>query len=233
MLSIIVPTYNERDNVRSLIPAVAGVLTREGIEGEILIVDDDSPDGTAESARDLAAEHPVRVVARRSERGLSGAVIRGIAESRGEILAVMDADHSHSPESLAAMYAAIRNGAKLVVGSRHVAGGGMADWPLHRRIVSRAAAWLALGLTSVRDPTSGFLMFRREILEGVELTPRGFKIGLELMVKGRHGGAVVEVPILFTDRLHGQSKLSGQVATQYLRHLWELYRFRLTVGRRH
>ncbi|NIS34469.1 MAG: glycosyltransferase, partial [Actinobacteria bacterium] len=120
----------------------------------------------------------MRVIERRGERGLSGAVIRGIEESRGDVVAVMDADLSHPPESLAPMYEAIGAGAGLVVGSRHVPGGGMDGWPLHRRLISRWASWMAAGLTPVRDPTSGFLMFRREIVDGVELAPLGFKIGL-------------------------------------------------------
>ena len=164
---------------------------------------------------------------RKHERGLAGAVIRGFAESRGDVLAVMDADHSHPPESLLAMHAAILRGSHLVVGSRRVTGGGIEAWPFHRRLISRAAALLAAGLTPVRDPTSGFLMLRREVVEGVELSPVGFKIGLEIMVKGRHRGRIEEVPIRFVDRRHGQSKLSGAVAGQYIGHLLALYRYRI------
>jgi len=176
--------------------------------------------------RELGSRYPVRVIVRRDARGLSGAVLRGIDEAQGDILAVMDADLSHPPESLVAMHEKIVDGNVLVVGSRHVAGGGIEGWPAHRRWISRGASWLAAGLAPVRDPMSGYLMFRREVLDGVELEPLGFKIGLELLVKAKHGGAIAEVPIRFVDRRHGHSKLTGAVAAQYLRQLIALHRWK-------
>ena len=206
MLSIIVPTYSERENIGPLIRSVTRVLAGAKLDGEIVVVDDASPDGTAECVRELMTSYPVRVVVRENARGLSGAVLRGIDDAQGDVLAVMDADHSHPPEALTVMHTSIAGGNRLVVGSRHVAGGSIEGWPAHRRWISRGAAWLAAGLTPVRDPMSGYLMFRREILEGVELAPLGFKFGLELLVKARHHGAVAEVPIRFVDRRHGESK---------------------------
>jgi len=226
MLSIIVPTFNERENIGALVRSVAGVLERAEPAGEILVIDDASADGTAERVRELGSRYPVRVIVRRDARGLSGAVLRGIDEAQGDILAVMDADLSHPPESLVAMHEKIVDGNVLVVGSRHVAGGGIEGWPTHRRWISRGASWLAAGLTPVRDPMSGYLMFRREVLDGVELEPLGFKIGLELLVKAKHGGAIAEVPIRFVDRRHGHSKLTGAVAAQYLRQLIALHRWK-------
>lgn len=228
MLSIVVPTFNERENIRSLIPIVDARLREAGVEFELIVVDDASPDGTADVARELGQRLPVRVEVREGERGLSSAALLGFELSRGEIIALMDADHSHPPDALIDMHRAIEEGAMLVVGSRHVEHGGSRGWPLRRRLISGFARLLARGLTPVRDSTSGFMMFRREILVTAGLNPAGFKIGLELMVKGRHGGRVMEVPIEFTDRLHGESKLTGRVAAQYLGQLMTLYVGRLT-----
>lgn len=232
MLSVIVPTYEEKENLHELLTRVLATFARLDEPAELLIVDDNSPDGTAAAAESLAAElkagERVRVLLRTEDRGLAKAVTAGIAAARGDVLAVMDADLSHPPELLTDMLAAIRGGADVAVGSRYVAGGGTVDWPWWRQLISRVAAMLARPLVGFRDTTSGFFALRRASLEGVELKPRGYKIGLEIIARLRRP-RVVEVPIVFRDRRFGSSKLSGAVMGAYLVQLGALYRERFPV----
>lgn len=223
MLSVIIPTYNERKNVVSLTMEVQNALSSGGItDYEILFMDDDSPDGTA--AVITALKDPrVRVVNRRGRpRGLAYAVIDGFREGRGEIFAVMDADLSHPPKVLPALVRAVMDGAEIAVGSRYVKGGGVYNWPWKRRFVSRVACLMARPVTPVRDSTSGFFAIRRSAIEGVTLNPYGFKIGLEVFVCARHQGKIQEVPYVFTDRREGTSKLGGMIMWLYLKQLGHL-----------
>ncbi len=223
MLSVVVPTYNERENMGPLIETVFHALYSKGIEAELIIVDDDSPDDTAGAARAMATMYPIRCIVRRKEKGLATAVLRGMAEARGDVVAVMDADLSHSPEYLPMLYDAVsRDGADVAVGSRYVKGGGSNGWPFKRLLASRAAGMCARGLTSVRDATSGFFAFRKDVVEGVRLRPVGYKICLEVIVRG-NASRVVEVPIIFKDRTCGTSKLGAGAILDYFRHLAVLY----------
>lgn len=229
-LSVIVPTYNERENIR---PLIERTLAAMGGSGELIIVDDDSPDGTAESAvavaESLGAAERVRVVVRKGERGLASAVTRGFREAKGRVLAVMDADLSHPPELLPRLLEPIMAGrADIAVASRRVHGGGSSGWPLRRRIVSWVAGLLARPLVPIRDTTSGYFAFRRDVLEGIELRPIGYKIGLEIFARAR-GARFEEVPFVFTDRASGKSKLGGAVMLAYLVQLAALYRERLPL----
>jgi dolichol-phosphate mannosyltransferase len=230
MLSVIVPTYDERDNLRALFERALPVLRALGEPSELIVVDDASPDGTAEAARSLAEEMGasdlVRVEVRTSDRGLAKAVAHGLGVAAGDVVAVMDADLSHPPELLPALLAPIRAGdADVTVGSRRVPGGGVSNWPLRRRFASWSAAWLARFLTPVRDTTSGFFAVRRDLLEGVALEPIGYKIALEVLVR-TGAWKVIEVPFVFTDRTAGASKLGGRVVLAYLQQLEGLYRLR-------
>ena len=223
MISVIVPTYNESKNAPSLISQIEENFQKAGMtDYEILVMDDDSPDGTANIVNDLKNPKARAVNRRGKPRGLAAAVIDGFGHARGEVLAVMDADLSHPPAVLPDLIRAINEGAVLAVGSRYVPGGGVANWPWKRRFVSRVSCLLARPVTAVKDATSGFFAFRREVIEGVELSPRGFKIGLEIYVKGLHRNMIKEVPFVFTDRREGESKLSGKVMGLYLRQLWAL-----------
>ncbi len=225
-LSVIVPTLNERENIRPLVEGVFAALEKGGIRGEMIIVDDDSPDGTAEAARSMAAGYPVRTVVRREDPGLAAAVLEGIGQAAGEVGAVRDADLSHPIEALPELYRAVsEEGAEMVVGSRYVPGGGTEGWPRTREILSRGAGLMARGLTRVKDPTSGFFAIRRNLLDGIEFDPIGYKICLEIMVKARIG-SVREVPIIFHERHWGSSKASSRTAMEYLRHLLKLYIFK-------
>jgi dolichol-phosphate mannosyltransferase len=212
LVSIVVPTYNEAQTVPVLARRLSAAL--RGREWELIVVDDGSPDGTAAVAAALAPELPVLVVRRPGKLGLASAVMDGWAEARGEILVVMDADLSHPPESVPSLVDAVAGGADMAVGSRYVRGGGTVDWPLRRRIVSRVACLMGNVLVPVRDATSGFFALRREVIAGVRLDPIGFKIGFEVIARGRHR-QVVEVPYVFRDREHGASKFGTREILNY------------------
>lgn len=228
-VSVVVPTYREAENLPSLIERIAAVRSQHGLELELLIMDDDSRDGSAE----LCASRPepwVTLVTRTSERGLSAAVLDGLRRARGDVLVCMDADLSHPPEALPALLAKLDEGADFVIGSRYVDGGSTSDdWGFLRWINSRVATLLARPLTAARDPMAGFFALRRATFSaGRELNPVGYKIGLELIVKCACE-RVVEVPIHFEDRVHGESKLTLRQQLLYLKHLRRLYTFKYGV----
>jgi dolichol-phosphate mannosyltransferase len=231
MVSMVVPTYNERERLGHFVRALAGVLRDARIDGEIIIVDDNSPDGTGEVADGLARELPVRVVHRSGKLGLGSAVMAGFAAARGELLGVMDADVSHPPERVPVLVAALlETGADVVVGSRYIPGGGTRNWPLSRAIMSRTACLVARLVTPVRDAASGFFVLRRPVIQGVEIKAAGFKICLELLVRGSVR-SVVEVPYVFTDRAAGQSKMNHREALGFLVQIGQLYRWERREGK--
>lgn len=223
-LSIVVPTYNEAGSLPLLVDRLAKAFA--GRAWELVVVDDGSPDGTADLADRLGRAHPVRVIRRAGKAGLASAVVAGFAAASGDVLMVMDADLSHPPEVAPRLADAVADGADLAVGSRYVAGGGTQDWPLKRRIVSRAACLMGNLLVPVRDSTSGFFALRRSVIAGVTLNPIGFKIGFEVMARGRYQ-KVVEVPYTFRDREHGKSKFGQREIFQYLIQLGQVARDRV------
>ena len=227
-LSVVIPTFREVRNLDPVARAVDAALRERRLSYEVIFVDDNSQDGSEELAAQLAATLPVRMIVRRDERGLSTAVLRGIDEARGEYVVVMDADLSHPAERIPDMLALLESGASdFVVGSRYVAGGSLdSSWTWFRHLNSKVATWLALPLARVRDPMSGFFALRRADAPAAHrLSPIGYKIGLELLVKGEFKKPG-EVPIHFADRVHGESKLSWKEQVRYLRHLRRLYQFR-------
>ncbi|MFH1618440.1 MAG: glycosyltransferase, partial [bacterium] len=223
-LSLVIPTFDEKDNIPVLIGQVRAALV--GIPYEIIVADDDSPDGTWQVAEACAKHAPeVRVLRRMHSRGLSGAVVDGFNIARGRFLGVMDADLSHDPKILPLMLEAVRNGADFAVGSRRVAGGGADKWPWFRRLYSNVGTLFAKAFLNVpmADPMSGYFMTRRELFEEVRpgLNPKGYKILMELVV--RSGTiSIREIPFIFRDRKQGQSKLTSRVAGKYLEMLWDL-----------
>lgn len=224
-VSVIIPTYRERDNLVRLLPALFGVFYEASLSGEVIVVDDDSDDGTETLCRTLGTVKPLRLITRRDERGLATAVVRGLCEANAEICVVMDADFSHPPEEVPALVAALlHSDREMAIGSRYVEGGAIdANWSRFRRLNSRVATLLAQGLTHIADPLAGFFAIRRNVVErGGELRPLGYKIALELIVRC-DCRKVVEVPILFRDRAEGESKLSLRQQWLYLRHLARLY----------
>lgn len=237
-VSVILPTYREAENLPHLLPRISESLQAAGLEYEIIIVDDGSADGTQAVCERLSEDLPLRLVVREGERGLATAVIRGMQEAEGDVLVVMDADGSHSPAVLPDLVAAVTDGVHdLAIGSRYVPGGSTDEGHgvLHR-LNSHAATLLARPLTRARDPMSGFLALRKETVEqGDSLTPVGYKIGLELIVKchleGPGGGRrIIEIPIDFGVRVHGASKLGLRAQIDYLRHLGRLFAYKV-LGR--
>jgi dolichol-phosphate mannosyltransferase len=223
--SFIIPTYNEAGGIEKLLRAVDGVFKANGLDGEIVVVDDNSPDGTGAIVDRLSAELPVRCLHRPGKLGLSSGVIDGWKFARPESLAVgcMDGDFSHDITIVPKMVEALASGAYgLAIGSRYVPGGGIANWPKKRIITSKVACMLARPLTPINDITSGFFLVRRDALEGVDLDPIGFKIGLEVVAKAHYGKAL-EIPYVFTDRVAGESKLNQSEIFNYLKQLRNLY----------
>ncbi|RPJ60272.1 MAG: polyprenol monophosphomannose synthase, partial [Acidobacteria bacterium] len=222
-LSIVIPTYNERERLEDVVAAVAGAFSAHRIDGEVVVVDDNSPDGTGSLADALASRYPVRAVHRPAKLGLGSAVIDGFAAAGGRALGVMDADMSHPPSIVPALLAVLQAlDVDLVVGSRYVSGGAWRNWPFPRVIMSRVACALARPLTPVRDAMSGLFIARREAVEGVRIEAAGFKIGLELLLRSRIS-SVAEIPYEFADRVGGQSKMSTREAVAFLFQLRTTY----------
>lgn len=226
VLSVVVPTYNERARLGELVTALFDVFREHQIFGELVIVDDNSPDGTGALADELATRHRIHVVHRSGKLGLGTAVVAGFARASGDVLGVMDADLSHPPTALPRLLQALQEEhADLAIGSRYVSGGSTKNWPLVRRVMSRFACLLARPVTDARDATSGYFLIRREAVQGVQITAGGFKICLELLVRGRVG-SLVEVPYEFVDRAAGDSKMSWREATGYFWQVRDLRRYR-------
>lgn len=236
-LSLVLPTYNESKNIGEMLLKLSQLLGGAfGEAYEIIVVDDDSPDRTWEVASALAQQYPnVHVMRRQGERGLSSAVIRGWQAARGEFLGVIDADLQHPPQVVLALAAEVQRGADVAVASRHVAGGGVSDWGLARRIVSRGAQFLGLlilpgVLSRVSDPMSGCFIVRRSAVRDVALRPVGYKILIEILGRGRCSW-IAEVPYVFRERVDGESKASLKIYLEYLRHLLRLRIATLPVNR--
>jgi dolichol-phosphate mannosyltransferase len=231
MVSMVVPTYNERERLQHFVRTLVGVLQGAGLHSEIIIVDDNSPDGTGDVAEGLARELPVRVVHRAGKLGLGSAVMAGFAVAAGDVLGVMDADVSHPPERVPVLVAALAaTGADVVIGSRYIPGGGTRNWPLSRRIMSRAACLAARVVTPVHDAASGFFVLRRPVIHGVAIKAAGFKICLELLVRG-DVRSVVEVPYVFSARAAGQSKMNHREALGFLVQIGQLFQWARREGK--
>ncbi|MCV6609403.1 MAG: glycosyltransferase family 2 protein [Amphritea sp.] len=225
-ISVVIPTYKEVENIPLISAEIDANLSGE--EYEIIFVDDNSQDGSEAAVAQLADSIPARIIVRTEDRGLSTAVIRGIEEARGDYVVVMDCDLSHPASAIAPMISKLQSGENdFVVGSRYIKGGSFDDdWGFFRLLNSKIATWLALPLCHIKDPMSGFFAFQRSKFEScAHLAPTGYKIGLEIMVKGEFNKPG-EHPIHFKDREHGESKLSLKEQLLYLRHLRRLYRFK-------
>jgi dolichol-phosphate mannosyltransferase len=224
-LSIVVPTYNERDRLTDLVEAIFGTYAAARLDGELIIVDDNSPDGTGALADDLARRYRITVLHRAGKLGLGTAVIEGFEAATAPVVGVIDADMSHPPGLLPRMFAVMQaTGADLVVASRYIPGGGTRNWEKSRLLMSRIACLMARGLTPIRDATSGFFLIRRELARGVHISAGGFKVCLELLVRSRPS-TVVEVPYVFVGRTAGESKMDFKEAMGYLHQLRSLRAF--------
>lgn len=225
MISIIIPTYNEKGNLEPLIRRISGALN--GRESEIIIVDDNSPDRTWELAQELAARDSgpmIRVIKRINERGLSSAIIRGFGSADGEIVGVMDADLSHPPEVIPKAISKMEN-SDMVIASRFIQEG-TCGLSLPRRMVSSAAALMARPLTRASDPMSGFFFVRRDFIRGIRIRPRGFKALLGILSSPKPK-RISEVPYSSLPRMSGRSKMSLKIMLDYVFQLACLYTQRI------
>lgn len=224
--SLIIPTYNEKDNIRLLLDCLRETLGASE-EVEIIVADDDSPDLTWQIVENYALlDKRIKVFRRIKNKGLSKAVIEGFINAKGDILGVMDADLSHDHKILPKMISAVRDeGYDLVVGSRRIPGGGADKWPWYRKISSDIATVIAKTILDIKlsDPMSGYFTLKRELFEKVkqEINPRGYKILLEIYVRS-NPPRVKEVPFIFKDRKQGYSKVNTKVMLQYMQMLYEL-----------
>jgi dolichol-phosphate mannosyltransferase len=248
-LSIIIPTYNESENILKLIEAIKSNLP-SNIITEIVVVDDNSPDGTGKIVENYVNNHisiddipsqqqfhfkvdknqtcMVKIIHRKNKTGLIPAILEGIESSKGEDILIMDADFSHPPETIPRLVEELRQDPNcIVIASRYISHGSIVGWPYKRRVISRGAAKIArhgLNVRNVTDPMSGFFAFPRHVIKNVKFDTKGFKILLEILVKSRDI-RVKEVPYTFHDRKSGQSKMNFNVILDYAGAVWQLYRY--------
>ena len=225
-LTIVVPTYNERDRLGTLLERIFASCAAHRIAVHVVVVDDNSADGTSELADEWTRRAAVQVIHRPGKLGLGSAVLDGIAVAGSDIVGVMDADLSHPPDLIPILYeAAVSDGKPdMVVASRYVKGGGTQSWSAGLFLLSRLGCWLSRPLTPVQDAMSGFFLLHRDRALGFTTTTQGFKIGLELLVRTqpRH---VAEVGYVFVGREAGESKMSFGEALRFLRQLVRLYAY--------
>ena len=230
-LTMVLPTYNERERIAELVDALFAACSPQGFRLEVVIVDDNSPEGTGAVADELARVHRVQVIHRAGKLGLGTAVVAGFQAASASIVGVMDADFSHPPALVPRMLETFTaTDADLVVASRYIRGGSTPNWPMKRRLLSRAACLLARPLSPIRDAASGFFLIRRDVARETSIKAGGFKICLELIARSGVS-RLVEVPYRFDDREQGESKMSLREAAGYLVQLRDLYWLRFTGGR--
>ena len=218
-LGLVIPTLNEAGNIAAALQRVRASLDPLGATYDITVVDDDSRDGTAQVVQEIAAQDPrVKLLVRRGERGLAGALIYGWQHTDAELLAVIDADLQHPPELLSDLLKAMHQGYDIAVASRYITEDAVKGWNPIRRLVSMLGTWVTLPLQKrnirIKDPLSGFFVVRRTCIAGIPLHSQGFKILLEILVRGRIRSAA-EVPFSFGLRYAGKSKASLKVALDY------------------
>lgn len=229
--SIIVPTYQEAKNIPALVKRIAAVHFNQRFE--VLLMDDNSQDDTAAVVDKLREQHPwLRLIVNKGTRDLSRAIISGFQQAQFPVVITLDADLSHPPEKIPEMLTVLSEpGVEMVIGSRYVRGGSVdSKWPLSRVLISRFSALLAWPLAKAKDPLSGFVAMRKELcFRGNALEPIGWKIGLEIIVKCRCQN-IREIPIHFSERTVGYSKLNTRQGFNYLHHLVHLYAFKLGIN---
>lgn len=231
-LSVILPTYNEAENIIRVIESIKDNLS-EGYSTEIIVVDDNSPDKTGkiveEYSKSLSAtkSFSVQVIHRKEKAGLSSAIVRGIHSAHGDLVVVMDSDFSHPPEVIRRMIEELKDPeCDIVIASRYIQGGSIIGWPFKRRIISKGATKIAqygLGMKKIKDPMSGFFAFKRRIVNHIEFDAIGYKILLEILIKAIRP-CIREVPYTFQNRRIGTSKLDFPVIIDYVKAVWRLYR---------
>jgi dolichol-phosphate mannosyltransferase len=225
--ALVIPALREAQNLPGLLARIRAALDSTEANYEILVVDDDSRDGTEEIVSAISLADPrVHLLIRKGERGLSGAVLYGWRHTDAAILGVMDADLQHPPELLPALLSAIRTGNDMAIGSRYTAGGELGKWNPIRKLLSTLAVWATWPIqrpgVRAHDPMTGFFLLRRECIDGIEFQPSGFKLLLEILVRGRIR-SVAEIPLAFGLRAQGTSKANFKVGWDYAKLLARLY----------
>ncbi|MEK9147524.1 MAG: polyprenol monophosphomannose synthase [Patescibacteria group bacterium] len=205
-VSIIVPTYNESKNLPLLVQEIFDVIDKNKIDLEFIIVDDNSPDGTGQVAEELGKQYPVRAIHRAGKLGLGSAVIEGFKLSDRELMGVMDGDLSHDPAILNELILSLEDN-DIAIGSRFVEGSTVEQWAMNRKLISEAGVFFARLLTGARDPLSGYFFIRKSVISGIDLRTKGYKILLEILVKGSFN-RVKELPYKFRIRKFSSSKLN-------------------------
>jgi dolichol-phosphate mannosyltransferase len=215
-LTVIIPTFNEEANIRNIVMAVDAVFYEHSLNGQILVVDDNSSDATISILHELKMQKMnVEILIREKDHGLSQSVADGFSHASSDVFIVIDADFSHPPVLIPRMYDEIRNGHDIVIGSRYMEGGGIRKWPLKRRIISIGATFLGrLLFPDITDPVSGFFAVKKEVVEKAPLKPRGYKILLEVLGKGTWEKDKV-IAFEFVDRKSGASKLKIKTIFEY------------------
>ena len=226
--ALVIPTLNEAENLPVLLDRVRDAMSQTDMNYEVIVVDDDSGDGTDEVVGKFSEiDSRIRLLVRRGQRGLAGAVIHGWQHTDADLLGVIDADLQHPPELLPSLIAGIRKGHDIAIASRYARGNGIAGWNAARQAVSRLGTLVSMPLqrrgVRVKDPLSGYFVVRRECIEGLRLQPAGFKILLEILVRGRLKSAI-EIPFQFGLRHAGKSKADVKVAFDYFALLSKLSR---------
>jgi len=231
-VSIIIPTYNESENIIQVLKSIGEHLP-EDIATEVIVVDDNSPDGTGKIVDDYIndeqnkIEYTVDIIHRKTKSGLSSAILDGIEHSSGETIVVMDSDFSHPPKIIPRLIEEIKiSKCDIVIASRFVTGGAIKGWSIKRKLISKTAKGIAKAGLGVNesDPMSGFFAFRRKILDGIKLDAIGYKVLLEILVKTKDI-KIKEIPYTFTNRTLGSSKLDSSTMLDYVRAVWKLYRY--------
>jgi len=227
-LTVIIPTFNEEVNIARIIEAVNSTLSSNKICGEILIVDDESRDKTIKIVQKLMLKYNnLKIIVRHADHGLSQSVVEGFRQANSNTFLVIDADFSHPPVLIPRFYEEIKKGADVVIGSRYTHGGGIKQWPLKRRILSLGATGLGRILfPGVTDPVSGFFALKKKVVSGAQLYPRGYKILMEVLGKGKWKSAI-EIPFTFTDRQNGESKLTSCIITDYIKQILSIAKYSL------
>ena len=231
-VSIILPTYNESENIIQVLKSIGEHLPKD-IATEAIIVDDNSPDGTGKIVEDYITDahneigYTIEVMHRKTKSGLSSAILDGIQHSTGETVVIMDSDFSHPPKIIPQLVEEIKTSKyDIVIASRFVPGGAITGWSTKRKLISKTAKEIAKAGLGVNesDPMSGFFAFKRKILDGIKFDAIGYKMLLEILVKTK-GAKVKEIPYTFTDRTRGSSKLDSSTMLDYVKSVWKLYRY--------
>ncbi|MBS3135515.1 polyprenol monophosphomannose synthase [Candidatus Woesearchaeota archaeon] len=227
MVSIVIPTYNEKENIPLLIPRIEEVLKENKIDGEIIVIDDNSPDKTWSVVQELSKKYGnIRLFVRERKQGVGSARRKGFSESKHDIIISMEGDNTHNPDYIPQFVNKIKNGADIVIGSRYLKDSKIINWPLKRRIISRGANMVAsfFAGTHVSDVTNGYRAFRKDIWKKLHIDADGFAFNMEFVCEAYFRGyKIEEIPITFKDRKAGKSKL--KIGKDFIQFFTTAFRF--------